>query len=39
MSKPCDNNKEYECPVNEEARNRTCRQDGLCAIADEDAIC
>jgi hypothetical protein len=37
--KPCDNNKKFDCPVNEEGRNRTCRKDGLCAIADDDSGC
>jgi len=32
----CDNNKEFDCPVNEEGRNRTCRKDGLCAIAEAE---
>jgi len=36
---PCDNNPKFECPVNEEGRNRTCRKDGFCAIAIDDEEC
>ena len=35
-SQKCDNNPDFDCPVNEPARERTCRKDGLCAIATEE---